>query len=153
LEGCSISISNLQEKIYEVGTICSKLALIWQKGKLHHKESLQKLLFPEGLSYDKKNQSFRTPKTNEAFEQIARLSGDLCKMTKGLKHPFDVKSLLAEREGFEPPVLLQTTVFKTAAIDHSAISPGAKVVFFITHTSYPLFFYLKPYSKFTYFCF
>lgn len=33
----------------------------------------------------------------------------------------------AEREGFEPPVPCGTTVFKTAAIDHSAISPGAKV--------------------------
>ena len=29
----------------------------------------------------------------------------------------------AEREGFEPPDLLQSTVFKTAAIDRSAISP------------------------------
>jgi len=29
---------------------------------------------------------------------------------------------LAEREGFEPPDLLQSTVFKTVAIDHSAIS-------------------------------
>lgn len=34
---------------------------------------------------------------------------------------------LAEEEGFEPPDLLQSTVFKTAAIDHSAIPPGAKV--------------------------
>ncbi len=33
----------------------------------------------------------------------------------------------AEREGFEPPEPLSSTVFKTAAIDHSAISPGAKV--------------------------
>lgn len=33
---------------------------------------------------------------------------------------------LAESEGFEPPVLLQTTVFKTAAFDRSAIFPGAK---------------------------
>ena len=31
--------------------------------------------------------------------------------------------LLAEREGFEPPEVLPSTVFKTAAIDHSAISP------------------------------
>ena len=29
----------------------------------------------------------------------------------------------AEKEGFEPPDLLQSTVFKTAAFDHSAISP------------------------------
>ena len=32
-------------------------------------------------------------------------------------------SLSAEREGFEPPEPLSSTVFKTAAIDHSAISP------------------------------
>ena len=31
--------------------------------------------------------------------------------------------LLAEREGFEPPVPLSTAVFKTAVIDHSTISP------------------------------
>ena len=30
---------------------------------------------------------------------------------------------IAEREGFEPPVPLSTPVFKTGAIDHSAISP------------------------------
>ena len=30
---------------------------------------------------------------------------------------------IAEREGFEPPEPLSSTVFKTAAIDHSAISP------------------------------
>ena len=30
---------------------------------------------------------------------------------------------MAEREGFEPPEALTSTVFKTAAIDHSAISP------------------------------
>ena len=29
----------------------------------------------------------------------------------------------AEREGFEPPEVLPSTVFKTAAIDRSAISP------------------------------
>ncbi len=31
--------------------------------------------------------------------------------------------IFAESEGFEPPDLLQSTVFKTAAIDHSANSP------------------------------
>ena len=33
----------------------------------------------------------------------------------------------AEREGFEPPNLLQLTVFKTAAFDRSAISPRSKL--------------------------
>ena len=35
-----------------------------------------------------------------------------------------IYNLLAERQGFEPRVPLGTTVFKTAAIDHSAISPN-----------------------------
>ena len=30
----------------------------------------------------------------------------------------------AEREGFEPPEVCPSTVFKTAAFDHSAISPN-----------------------------
>ena len=34
---------------------------------------------------------------------------------------------IAEREGFEPPEALTSTVFKTAAIDHSAISPKCSV--------------------------
>ena len=38
---------------------------------------------------------------------------------------------IAEREGFEPPEPLSSTVFKTAAIDHSAISP------YFTGKTYP----------------
>lgn len=33
----------------------------------------------------------------------------------------------AEREGFEPPEPLSSSVFKTGAFDHSATFPGAKV--------------------------
>ena len=33
------------------------------------------------------------------------------------------ETISAEREGFEPPEVLPSTVFKTAAIDRSAISP------------------------------
>ena len=32
----------------------------------------------------------------------------------------------AEEEGFEPPDLLQSTVFKTAAFDRSAIPPSGR---------------------------
>ena len=39
--------------------------------------------------------------------------------------------LLAEREGFEPPDPWRSTVFKTAAFDHSAIFPNAKIRFFL----------------------
>ena len=38
--------------------------------------------------------------------------------------------IFAESEGFEPPDLLQSTVFKTAAFDRSANFPFAKVQHF-----------------------
>ena len=50
--------------------------------------------------------------------------GDYLKTKK--KSPVNLaiyRTLLAEREGFEPPVPLSTPVFKTGAFDHSAISP------------------------------
>ena len=40
--------------------------------------------------------------------------------SQGAAHERD----LAEREGFEPPGPFGPTVFKTAAFDHSATSPG-----------------------------
>lgn len=43
---------------------------------------------------------------------------------------------LAEKEGFEPPVPYDTTVFKTAALDRSAISPRAKLAFFLIRGSF-----------------
>ena len=42
-------------------------------------------------------------------------------MVYGFLASFDVYS--AEKEGFEPPEVWPSTVFKTAAFDHSAISP------------------------------
>ena len=51
--------------------------------------------------------------------------------TKKKRNPKQDFSFLAEREGFEPPVPLSTTVFKTVVIDHSTISPclnGLKAV-------------------------
>ena len=42
----------------------------------------------------------------------------------------------AEREGFEPPVPLGTTVFKTVVIDHSTISPSIHCLFWRLRTAY-----------------
>jgi hypothetical protein len=43
-----------------------------------------------------------------------------------------LRPVKAEKEGFEPPEVLPSTVFKTAAIDHSAISPLQKYHFFFS---------------------
>ena len=116
LAGCEISISNLQNKIVEAGELCSKLPLLWESSILSEKETLQKLVYPEGLGYDKKKQAFRTIKINDAIYQIARLSGDLAIITKGLNTKKNVKSLFAERVGFEPTIPFQVRRISSAVL-------------------------------------
>jgi site-specific DNA recombinase len=93
----SYSISNLKEKILEAGELCSKLPSLWQHSDYAEKEILQKLVFPEGIFYNKKNQSVRTPKINEVFSAIARLSGVLGLKAKGLSVTKNTKSPFAEK--------------------------------------------------------
>ena len=67
---------------------------------------VQNLLFPSGLVYDKKNGAFRTSEINFIIAQIARHTGDLAIIKKGLSSLFESKSLSAETEGFEPSIQL-----------------------------------------------
>ena len=58
--------------------------------------------------------------------QPTPLAGEPLTATWVLLHGYIAGAMLnylAEREGFEPPVPLSTTVFKTVVIDHSTISP------------------------------
>ena len=52
---------------------------------------------------------------------------------------------LAEREGFEPPVPKGTTVFKTAALNHSATSPDARSIADLALSGHPRQTELKRY--------
>ena len=56
---------------------------------------------------------------------------------------FLLKPYVAEKEGFEPPDLLQSTVFKTAAFDRSAISPVSDNQYLIASANIVTFFDLQ----------
>ncbi len=118
-------ISNLSEMINAVVQLCTKLNAVWASGSVALKEDLQKLIFPQGILYDKKKGAFRTPEVNSVFLAIADLAGTPGENEKGTNHPFDGLSPAAERGGFEPPEVLPSTVFETATINRSAISPDA----------------------------
>ena len=97
LEENEIPSSNLKNQIFEAGVLCSKLPLLWQHSDYAEKEILQKLVFPEGLYFNKKLQSVRTPKINEVFSQITHLSSDVAQNEKGLSVTKNTKSLFAEK--------------------------------------------------------
>ncbi len=100
------------------------LAVVWSSGTIKVKESLQKLIFPEGIVFDRKIDGFRTPKVNSIFSAIVELAGNTEDNKKGTNHSYDDLSPAAERQGFEPWVPRSgTTVFETAPLNHSGISP------------------------------
>ena len=88
------------------------------------KEKLQRLVFPKGIIYTKKKEAFRTEKVNSIFALIADAAKGSEENKKGTTKALPCLSPSAEREGFEPPEVLPSTVFKTAAFDRSAISPA-----------------------------
>ena len=54
--------------------ISMKLPSLWASGDINQKENLQKLVFPNGVTYDRKNGAFRTEKVNEVFRCIAAMN-------------------------------------------------------------------------------
>ena len=76
-------------------------------------QNLKKLAFPCDLSW------------------IRRISNSFGFSVKRKNPLLSQRVPFAENEGFEPPVHCCTTVFKTAAFDHSANSPRQKYTFFL----------------------
>ncbi|WP_223233409.1 recombinase family protein [Chitinophaga sp. CF418] len=100
------SISNPEEAIEQALLLSCKLPVVWSSSDAGAKEKLQKLIFPDGIVYDRKNESFRTPKVNTIFSRIAHLSGNSPENEKGTNHTCDDLSLLAEKKGFSDSLFL-----------------------------------------------
>jgi len=66
------------------------------------KESIQKLIFPKGIIYDRKNGSFRTEEMNLIFALIEANSGDSEDNKKRTNALIKRLSLSAERKGLPP---------------------------------------------------
>ena len=117
LENCSGFSSNPKTSLRKAVEFASNLLSIWRSGNIAVKEKLQKLIFPEGLAYDKKNSLFRTNTMNSLIFEIARQAGDLLWVKTQKAFNFEGQSRSAERGGFEPPIPLR--VYKLSRLAHS----------------------------------
>lgn len=95
-------ISNLKELIQSTVELSSKLTTVWDLGDVKLKENLQKLIFPDGIVFDRQNEVLRTEKVNSVFCAIASLQSTSGDNEKGTNHSSDDLSLLADRTGLEP---------------------------------------------------
>jgi site-specific DNA recombinase len=67
-------LSNLEKYVAFSLKMCSEMGKMWVSGDYHAKQKLQKLVFPEGVAYDKENDDYRTQKANLVFTLITSLS-------------------------------------------------------------------------------
>jgi site-specific DNA recombinase len=66
--------SNLERTIEEAVTFSSKAVLAWSSSPVKVKERLQRLIFPDGITYNMKTELFRTEKVNALFSLNAELN-------------------------------------------------------------------------------
>ncbi|GAA4737709.1 hypothetical protein GCM10023229_15780 [Flavisolibacter ginsenosidimutans] len=117
-------ISSLKKSIEEGVTFSTKLATVWTSSPVSKKEKLQKLLFPDGIIYSKKNEAFRTEKVNSFFTLIADAAKGLGENKKGTNKVLPCLSPSAETEGFEPSIPFRGIhTFQACSFNHSDKSP------------------------------
>lgn len=82
-EKYDLKLSNPDELIKFAVTMSSKLAPAWDSGDLRQKITLQNLMFPEGILYDRQNHTYRTTRVNSVFDVIACVSKELGQKNSG----------------------------------------------------------------------
>jgi site-specific DNA recombinase len=103
LEKSSLGISNPSELIEKGVLFASELANCWVNGDYQERQMVQNILFPEGILYDKENDTFRTSNVNKAIELIAGLSSDYTQKKERQINISDDLSPSVARGGVEPP--------------------------------------------------
>ncbi len=71
-----VKISNLENLLKTVMEKLQNLCIIWGSGDLEEKRALQKIMFPEGIFYDAKNNQYLTREMNQFIELVSCLSND-----------------------------------------------------------------------------
>ena len=95
-------ISNPEKAIEKALQLSTEIATVWASSDYSGKEKLQKLIFPEGIYYNRENASFRTTKMNTVFSLIASLSSNSGQKEKGQTSVDTNLSLFADWTGLEP---------------------------------------------------
>ncbi|MBL4707399.1 MAG: recombinase family protein [Flavobacteriales bacterium] len=102
MESSTFESSNLKNCINYVSTISRNLTEIWTSEDYSQSERVQQLVFPEGISYDFKNERFLTSRINSLFLPIPYLCKGLEETKKWNNNKEVINSTLVRHTGFEP---------------------------------------------------
>ena len=94
--------SNLELAVSKCLIIAQNFSQAWVSAEYEQKQRLQKLVFPDGILYNKQKGIVRTPRVNSLFEAIPLLAGDSSKNKKADPSKNRLQFNKVPRTGFEP---------------------------------------------------
>ena len=105
LEKSDINSSNFEKAVEKCLEIAQNISSAWLSAGFENKQRLQKLVYPEGIGYNKEEGVVRTSKINSLFSEIAPLARVVADMKKGNSLQNCLQSLPVTWIGFEPMTL------------------------------------------------
>ena len=97
-----INSSNLKNGAEKCLEIAENISEVWALSHFDDKRRLQKLIFPEGILYNKPKDAIRTPRINSLFSIIPRVSGNSREMRRRNLKKRTLNSHLVVPTGIEP---------------------------------------------------
>ena len=102
IQSHSQNFSNHKELINYTLNFCVKLGESWGKGELFQRTALQNLVFPLGIQYDRRNDTFRTDRVANIFRKINSFPSDYENNKSGKLDWVSNYSASVARRGIEP---------------------------------------------------
>ncbi len=99
LHGLDFKTSNLNKEIDTALKIAMNLMDSWTKYDYNTKQALQKIVYPDGIYYDKKNGQCRTKRVNDVMRLIASFSSKIKAKKEGTTNTNVDQSLLVAGTG------------------------------------------------------
>lgn len=98
----SIGSSNLEKCLDLVMKFCEKPLKWWLSAHIGERTLMQKIIFPDGIIYNRENEGVRTSRINAVFDPIPELVKVLKDIKKGEAINFDDFSSGVTSSGFKP---------------------------------------------------
>ena len=102
MQSVTIRSSNIEKAVEKCLVLAQNLSQSWVSAGFEQKQRLQRLVFPEGILYNKQKGEVRTERVNSLFAAIPLLAQVSAEKKKGDSSKNRLKSSEVPRTGFEP---------------------------------------------------
>jgi site-specific DNA recombinase len=116
IDSASMSSSNIEKVVQNCLAISQNISQAWISAEYEKKQRLQKMVFPEGIMYNKQNGVVRTSKVNLIFNEIPLLVSLCADKEKGDSVKNRLKSNYVPRTGIEPALPCDNQILSLARL-------------------------------------